>query len=81
MAKDLWRIREVMKSPRDIDDKLLNIDKEKTEGLIRNHIVWNEEGRKVEKEDTSREEEDSEEGVVEGMIRKVEITLSGTQNS
>ena len=46
-AKDLWRIRELMKSVRDVDNNLLNMDKEKAEGLVRDHFVWNEEGRKM----------------------------------
>lgn len=70
-----------MKSLQDINNNLLKTDKEKLEGLIRNHFVWNMEGRKVDEEEEMIDHEEVEAGGLEKMIKKVEIVLSGTQNS
>lgn len=55
-AKDAWRIREVIKTLWDVNDNLLNCDKEKAEGLIKDHFVCNEERRKL--EETEKKGED-----------------------
>ena len=38
-AQNLWRIREVMKSLRNVDNVFVNTSKEKTEGRIRDHFI------------------------------------------
>ena len=63
-AKDLWRIREVMKILRDTENNLLNLNEETANGLIRNHFVWNEEGRNVDKEQERVEGKEVEEGAL-----------------
>ena len=60
---------------------MLNTDKEKTEGLVKDHIVWDEEGRKVDKEEEKADDGEVERGVLEEMVTKPKTTLSGTQNS
>ena len=49
-------IREVMKTLRDINNNPLNTDKEKAERLISDNFVWNEEGRKLDKEELEADE-------------------------
>ena len=80
-AKHPWRIREVIKSLLDVDNNLLNMNEEKAEDLIRDHFVWNEEERILEKVEEKVEDEEVEEGPLKEMVIKVEIALSGTQNS
>ena len=70
-----------MKTLQDTNNNSLDINDEKTEGLIRDHFFWNEEGRKLEEEEVRGDDKDMEGGALEKMIRKVEIALSGTQNS
>ena len=43
-AKDPWRIRQVMKTLRNTENKKLDMDEEKAKGLIQDYFVWNEEG-------------------------------------
>lgn len=80
-AKDLWRIREVMKSLKDIDDNLLNTDEEKEEGLVRNHFGSNEGGRKLDKEEERMVDKGVDRNALEEMVIKVKTALSRTQNS
>ena len=81
-AKDPWRIKEVMKSLQDINDKKLNTDKEKAEGLIRNHFVWNKDSRILEGgKEEGEDGQEVEENKLEEMRIKVEAALGGTQNS
>ena len=79
-VKDPWRIREVMKLLRDVDNNLFNKDDKKAEGLISDHFVWNE-GRKVNEKEERGENEEVEKGTQEEMVTKVEIALSRTHNS
>ena len=80
-TKDQWRIREVMKYLQDIDNTLLKTDEEKAKGLIRDHLVWNEEERKIEEEEEKVEDEEVEEEALNVIVTKVEIALSEIQNS
>ena len=70
-----------MKTLQDIDNNPLNIDKEKVECLIRDQFMWNEGERTIEEEEEEGNSQEVEEGSLEEMITKVEIALSGTQNS
>ena len=80
-AKDLYRIRKVMKSLQDINNNIRNMDEEKLESLIRNHFVYNEVERKVEEEEEELENEEVEDRALNEMITKVKVVVSGTQNS
>ena len=81
-VKDSWRIREVMKALRDTDNNPLNTDEKKAEGLIRDHFMWNKEGRTTEEEEEEGDDdEEVEESSLKEIITKVEIVLGGTQNS
>ena len=57
------------------------MDEKKTEGLIGDHLVWNEEEKKVDEEEARLDDKEVEEGALEKIVTKVEIALSGTQNS
>ena len=82
MGKRPVEIREVMKTLWDTDNNLLNTDERKAEGLIRDHFVWNEGGRRLEEEDEEEDDgEKVEEKSLKEMIVKVEVALGGTQNS
>ena len=70
-----------MKSLWDIDNNLCNKNKEKAEEVIRDHFVWNKEGRKVSEKEETGDNKEVEEETLEKMVTKVETTLSRTQNS
>ena len=70
-----------MKALWNTNNNLHNRDEEKAEGLIRAHFVWNECGRTTEEEEEESDSGEVEESSLEAMITKVEIALSGTQNS
>ena len=64
-----------------MNNKLLNTEEENAEGLIRDHFVWKEDGRKVEEEKEEAEEEEVDRETVKEIVKKVENILSRRQNS
>lgn len=43
--RDSWRLRTSMSNLRDLDGTTLVMDQQKSNGLVRNHFVWNDEMR------------------------------------
>ena len=70
-----------MKTLRDADGNQLTTDEEKAEGLIKDHFVWKEEARTTKEEEEQVDNNEVEEDKLEKIITKVEVALSGTQNS
>ena len=49
--------------------------------MIRDDFVWNEAGRRLDKEEERKQNKEVEKGILEEIVTKVEIALNGTQNS
>ena len=46
-AKDLWKLKETMKTLKDKGGKVLETDKEKVEGIVRDTFEWDSTGRQL----------------------------------
>ena len=79
-TNNLWRIREVMKAKRNIDNVPLNTNEKRVEGLIRDHFMWNEKVSSVDEEIGEANEEEAEGRDVDEMVKKVKVAIGRTQN-
>ena len=79
-AKDPWKLKESMGDLKDLEGKELSSDEEKAEGITRDLFGWDEEGRKVEEEDSGEDAGVEIDVSREELERLVRRALGGTLN-